>query len=220
MRNNIRELWNSKSSFEFFLEQNINKDLKILEIWCNLWTFMSLLYNEGYYNIVWIDINKSAIIAWKEKYSYISENLKVYNGDILPFNDSEFDVVVSFDVLEHIPNVNKHLQEVKRVLKKWWIYIGQTPNKITNIPWEIINNKSLTKWKTYHCSLQTLKSLKMIFNSNWFDIDIKKRDLENDYNIGKVKRKLWFMGLFLLKIVNKLPLGLQTNFWFISKKYN
>jgi len=65
-----------------------------------------------------------------------------------------------FDVIEHIPNIEDFLKgQVYRVLKEKGIFVFQTPNKIINIPWEIINQRSLTKWKKYHCSLQAKRLL-------------------------------------------------------------
>lgn len=213
------ELWNNKTSFDFFIEQNYDKNIKILEIWCNIWTLNNMIYSNWYKNILWLDVNESAIKKWKEKYKEIKNNINYYDGKKIPFWDNTFDLIISFDVIEHIPDLSYHLKEANRVLKKWWTYLWQTPNKITNIPWEIINNKSLLKWKKYHCSLQTLKSLEKRFVENWFKkIGIKKIDLENDYNIEKVKNKLWILWVLLLKIVNKMPLYLQTNFWFNFKK--
>lgn len=209
------ELWNNKASFDFFMEQKYDKDIKILEIWCNIWTLNNMIYSSWYKNILWLDVNKNAINIWKDKYKNIKDNINYYDWNKIPFTENSFDLIISFDVIEHIPDLNYHLKEVNRVLKKWWTYLWQTPNKITNIPWEIINNKSLFKWKKYHCSLQTLKSLEKNFTKNWFKkIEIKKINLENDYNIKKVKNKLWLLWILLLKIINKMPLYLQTNFWF------
>lgn len=213
------ERWNNQSSYDFFMEQWYDKNIKILEIWCNLGTLLSMIYDTWYKNIKWIDVNSEWISIWKEKHKNISDNIYLCDWVDIPFLDNEFDLVISFDVLEHIPDVNKHLSEVKRVLKQWWLYIWQTPNKIINIPWEIWNKKSFSKWKVYHCSLQTLNSLKSIFRKNWFEeIFIKKRNLLNSYNIQKVKNKLWYLWFILLSIVNKMPLILQTNFWFSFKK--
>lgn len=39
------------------------------------------------------------------------------SGDNMKFSDSKFDCVISFDVFEHIPDSDKHLSEVNRVLK-------------------------------------------------------------------------------------------------------
>src|SRR5947207_2752094 len=38
------------------------------------------------------------------------------DGTALPFADASFDVVVSLDVFEHIPDSDAHLSEVRRVL--------------------------------------------------------------------------------------------------------
>ena len=59
-------------------------------------------------------------------------------GDDLPFADQSFDTVLSFDVFEHIPDSDKHLREVRRVLKNGGQYLLQTPNKWTNIPFELL----------------------------------------------------------------------------------
>ena len=41
-----------------------------------------------------------------------------YDGEYLPFPNSNFDSVVSFEVLEHVPDPKKSLLELNRVLKK------------------------------------------------------------------------------------------------------
>lgn len=52
------------------------------------------------------------------------------NSIVLPFPDSFFDVIVFFEVLEHIPgkDVPALLQEFRRVLKPQGFIIGTTPN--------------------------------------------------------------------------------------------
>ncbi len=63
------------------------------------------------------DISKTAIKyaarfgSGKVKYSEIRKNR-------FPYKDNFFDVCISFDVLEHVPDVDFFLREVKRVLKK------------------------------------------------------------------------------------------------------
>ena len=49
----------------------------------------------------------------------------------LKFDDGEFDLVTSFNLIEHIHDQEKFIQEVKRVLKPNGIFICSTPN--TNI---------------------------------------------------------------------------------------
>lgn len=45
------------------------------------------------------------------------------------FSDNYFDIVVSFQVIEHVRDVNPYLNEIKRVLKDDGIFFVSTPNK-------------------------------------------------------------------------------------------
>lgn len=52
----------------------------------------------------------------------------------LKFKDCAFDMVVSFQVIEHLRGYDKHLLEVKRILKPDEIFILSTPNKLITSP--------------------------------------------------------------------------------------
>jgi len=51
--------------------------------------------------------------------AYPQLSIELGSGDAIPFGDSSFDVVLSFDVLEHIRDSDRHVAEVRRVLKNW-----------------------------------------------------------------------------------------------------
>lgn len=58
----------------------------------------------------------------------------------LPFNDGEFDYVVSFQVIEHIADDREFIKEIYRVLRKGGKFIVTTPNRpmsITRNPWHV-----------------------------------------------------------------------------------
>ena len=137
----------------------------------------------------------------------------------MPIKDSFFDIVLSFDVLEHIPDVDAHLSEVRRVLKPGGLYLFQTPNKLTNVPFEIIKNRSLTKHKTYHCSLQTFWSLKRLLVAHGFEFRFVKIPVTNEFMEQKVERVLGRAGRCLLRLMNldRSPVPMRTNFYVISR---
>src|SRR5262249_58323037 len=77
------------------------------------------------------------------------------SGDRLGFADRTFDLVLSFDVFEHIADSDAHLAEVRRVLRPGGAYALQTPNKWTNSVFETIRWRSFTAWKQDHCALHS-----------------------------------------------------------------
>lgn len=49
-----------------------------------------------------------------------------YDGEILPFADKQFDLVYSYQVLEHVRKPETVLSEIARVLQSEGLFIGQT----------------------------------------------------------------------------------------------
>lgn len=52
----------------------------------------------------------------------------------LPLPDAAFDAVVSFQVIEHLPNIGGYLDEIRRVLKPGGEFLCATPNRLTFTP--------------------------------------------------------------------------------------
>lgn len=214
-----KEYGNIELSYNFFIDQNIDKNARILEIGCNIGTLTNRLHELGYKNIIGCDINSDAINYGKKQYTDIAKSMIICEGTELPFKDAEFDIVISFDVIEHIPNVEKHFEEVNRVLKQKGKYIFQTPNKIINIPWTIVNDRAFNTWQVEHCSLQTYSSLKRLVKRHGFDIvRIGKYKLLSDYNLAKIRGKLGSFGVVLIKAFQHFPTIVFPNFWGIVEK--
>jgi len=141
-------------------------------------------------------------------------------GTALPFPDTAFDVVMSFDVFEHIPDSDAHLLEVRRVLRTGGSYLIQTPNKWTNTVFETIRWRSFTRFREEHCSLHTLGELnarlrRLGFVPRAYDVPVV-----NDFFRNKVRRYTGAAGLVALRIVNpdRLPLAWRTNFYVAARK--
>lgn len=136
-------------------------------------------------------------------------------GARLPFADGEFDVVLSFDVFEHIPDSDAHLAEVRRVLKPGGAYLLQTPNKWTNTVFETLRWRSFTAWRADHCSLHSYRGIQRRFGRHGFTTAFYKVPVVTDFFRWKIRRYLGPPGLLLLKIVNpdRLPHPLRTNFY-------
>jgi len=52
------------------------------------------------------------------------------DGISLPFPDESFDVIVSIETIEHIPDYRKFWHECRRILKEDGIFVGSTINRL------------------------------------------------------------------------------------------
>ncbi len=194
-----------------------NENIKILEIGCGAGRLTNYLTQKRF-NTIGIDIS-SALIT-EGCIHYPDAIIFIASGGDMPIKDLTFDIVLSFDVLEHIPDVDTHINEVRRILKPGGFYLLQTPNKLTNVPFEIIKNNSFTRYKKYHCSLQTYWSLKKLLISHGFEVKFKKIPVMNDFIYQKIEKVFGRAGSFLLKLVNpdRLPMPIRTNFYVCGRK--
>jgi SAM-dependent methyltransferase len=65
------------------------------------------------------------------RHSFARDNLEYMVGDVrkIPLEDDKFDVVVSFETIEHIYEQQQFLAEVKRVLRPGGLFIVSTPER-------------------------------------------------------------------------------------------
>jgi ubiquinone/menaquinone biosynthesis C-methylase UbiE len=81
-----------------------------------------------------VDISHEAIDYAKTYWQQPNINFKVGDSLNIPFPDNTFDVVVAFEVFEHLTDWRKFLSEIKRVLKPDGIVYISTPNKTLYSP--------------------------------------------------------------------------------------
>lgn len=106
--------------FKNFIKEkiSIDEEYKLLDIWCSqLW-----FWENSNMEVFWIDIQKNSV--------YDSDHFKIVNLDKekLPYNDSFFDFIVAWEVIEHIKRPFEFIEECSRCLKKWWFLLLSTPN--------------------------------------------------------------------------------------------
>lgn len=149
------EFSNFKSNKEFFKSLKAGKNKRILEIGSATGYFLDYLHSQGHTNLYGCDVTKVALDYAKKKNKAI--DYRLITGKGLPFKSDFFDLVISFDTVEHIHDIKSHFSEVKRILKKGGRYSFSTPQKYVDI---IYNIHKIHKLFKGHCSLQTRHSLK------------------------------------------------------------
>jgi len=142
------------------------------------------------------------------------------SGDRLGFADATFDLVLSFDVFEHIADSDTHLDEVRRVLKPGGVYALQTPNKWTNSVFETIRWRSLTAWKQDHCALHSLEELRRRLSARGFEPWFADVPVVNEFFREKLRRYVGPVGPALLNVVNpdRWPMKFRTNFYVVARR--
>lgn len=165
-----------------------------------------------------VEIREDSIKKGEDLYGKLP--IQRVEGTVLPFKDDSFDVVMSFDVFEHIPDSDAHLREVSRVLEPGGSYVMQTPNKWTNTVFETIRWRSFTKWRIEHCSLHTKRELTQRLNRHGFDVTFYDVPVVTDFMRRKIKRFLGNFGLLMLRLIpiDRLPLGLRPSLFVVATK--
>ncbi len=138
--------WDSKEEYLLYLRSfaayvfagRFAANKSILEIGCGAGYGVDYLSRFAS-SIVAADIQKEAIAYCQAKYGRDGITFMLADGTKLPFNASSFDMVISFQVIEHIEprNVLNYLSEIKRVLKEDGVFLVSTPNpKLRLLPFQ------------------------------------------------------------------------------------
>ncbi len=171
------------------------KEKVVLDVACGSGYGSNYLARKGAKKVFGTDIDKVPLEIARKNYS--TPNLEFVQGSVLelPFPDNFFDVVVSFETIEHLTETKKYIKEIKRVLKKGGTFICSTPNiKYTEHP-------------EYHVREFYPSEFFSLIEKNFGNvkkyaqyITRKQRILD----VLKPKQRLFFIGT---KVLNNLPKG-------------
>lgn len=106
------------------------RDLRVIDLGCGYGYGSDYLAKLGGASVIGVDVDSDAI-AFAAR-SYRSPALSFVRADIscLGIASNTFDICVSFEVLEHLPNPGAYLAEARRILTDGGSLLISTPNKL------------------------------------------------------------------------------------------
>ncbi|MCP4711069.1 MAG: class I SAM-dependent methyltransferase [Planctomycetes bacterium] len=188
--------------------------MDVLEVGCGIGTVVEALRQKGC-RAQGTDISAKAVAYGREKYPGIE--LAAEPAEQMSWADGSFDVVVSFDVVEHLVEVEMHLAEVRRVLREGGYYLVGTPNKYCSGFFDTLRKRGFS-WKQSHPSLQSWRGLRRRMERCGFDCRFVKMNPVSEFTLAKLKRYRFLSWLVQRVNVAKLPLGWQSYFYLVGLK--
>lgn len=101
----------------------------ILDIACGSGYGSGYLINKGAKKVVGADYSEETIEYARLHYQKDGLSFLCSDAQQMQFPDNSFDVVVSFETIEHLERYEDFLKECKRMLKDGGIFICSTPNR-------------------------------------------------------------------------------------------
>ncbi len=196
MKKNIENIWKqvpadyyhkgiSSNLFQFIwhsIKINVFKQLtnkttpkKILDIGCAGGFFpneVSKIFPKS--QIIGVDVYKNAISFAKKNHPHIS--FYVADGHKLPFKTNTFDLVISYETIEHVVDPIKFLSEARRVLKPSGkaLVVMDSGSLLFRIVWYFWENTKGKVWKSAHLHPFNHKELETIIKKAGFKITTKR----------------------------------------------
>jgi len=177
----------------------------VLDIACGTGYGIELLKSKAQ-TVTGVDIDFEAVSQARRECDEKSFVL-IGDGTNLPFADRSFDVVTSFETLEHLHERGKFVSELKRILRKDGILILSTPNanytkpvhgKPSN-PFHIFEYKpeQLRAELAWHFELQDFLGQTLDESFTFSPFQIEQNRLPKDFSTQT--------KLFCWRVINKMP---------------
>lgn len=144
----------------------------VLDLGCNTGYGSKIIKASGA-RVTGVDVSPEAIDIAKKKYSPLGIEFLCVDGRSLPFADQSFDIVTSFQVVEHIIDYDRFFLEIMRVLRPGGKVIFTTPNGPLRL------HPGTKPWNPFHVREFSAEELKAL--------------------LGRYFQKVEILGLFAVK---------------------
>ncbi len=115
-------------------------------------------------SVIGLDVSARAIETARRRYPDL--DFRLFDGGALPFPDRQFDLVTSFQVIEHVAGVADYLAEIRRVLRPGGLVVFTTPNAAIRL------DPGMRPWNRFHVREYTGDELRQTLREAFPQVEV------------------------------------------------
>lgn len=191
----------------------------ILDVGCGTGYGAGVLIDAQARTYVGVDIAFEAVIFADNKHTLSDAYFTQMDAISLGFVPDSFDLVCSFQVIEHLQDTHSYLQEIARVMKREGMFIVSTPNRhLRNVGASPINGPPINP---FHVREYALEELRFLLATYWDNVSIWGQLLPV-YDTNRIQKAYYSLySLFPLSMILTLerwmPFSPQALVWRLIK---
>jgi SAM-dependent methyltransferase len=139
---------------------------RVLDLGCNVGYGTELLAERAV-SVVGVDMSPGVIELARRRVTLPNVEFRLLADARLPFGDASVDLLVSFQVIEHVPEPGGYLDEIRRVLSPGGIAMFTTPNAAVRL------DPGMTPWNVDHVREFTARELTDVLRSRFPKVEIR-----------------------------------------------
>jgi SAM-dependent methyltransferase len=194
--------------------ERLPRNARILELGAGGGHLGIKLRELGFKHITLSDVTETALEAMRG----LPDSIDVVYADALnlPFQSGSFEVIISTDVIEHLPDVLQHMSEVRRVLVSDGIYMVKTPNRfVAEAYYRLRGMHDAYFW---HPSMLSPGELRATLAAFGFDVSILPVNHLTDAQLAKLPGPTALRSIARRLPTGVLPVNLQPHLEAVAKK--
>ena len=184
---------------------------KVLDIATGSGYGAKILAEAGADEVIAADIDKKTLSQAAK--SYFHQNIKYLNcgAEKIALGDKTIDLAVSLETIEHLPNQDLFLTELRRVLKNDGLAIISTPNREVSQNKNPFHVKELNKTEFLEVLNKYFNKVYLLEQTNGIATVIAEQNKKTGQGLVSISNKIEPEYFIALCSQSELPAGLEKN---------
>ena len=140
---------------------------RVLDVASGVGYGADLLKSAGATEVVALDRSSEAVRYGTKHHCRFQPGYVLGDAESLPLRSAQFDVVVSFETIEHVSDYQRFLVEVKRALRQDGLFIVSTPNRGVFVEGNQFHTKEFTFEEFEEALASRFPHVQTFFQDDW-----------------------------------------------------